>query len=304
MKRAAAITVLCLIWPSVSCDAGGGDEPIPEPSSSNATVDPLYVSALCEALLRYQSIIDLRRTGVDPSIGRALVIQSLNALRDGLSTFADDLETLGPPPIEGGDQLLDAWRSSLDTGVQAIDAKLEDPHDLPTSAEEHAALFDEVLTPAAGVPTAMFALFGSWPPRVSVFLDEPVDPATVERLTSSLEDDAGVARTRYDDKEAICAQFREMIAEGGIPEFPEGVDCGVLTAAIRVWLSDPNATPDVLATIGDEIGVRSVVDERDGLSRVYGLLEMSQEHREGFQPILEAAISSRACEPLVRSESL
>ena len=185
--------------------------------------------------------------------------------------------------------------------MQAIDAKLEDPHDLPTSAEETTALFQEVLTPALGVPTAMDVLFGSWPPRVSVFLDEPVDPATVERLTSSLEDDTGVARTRYDDKEAICAQLRELIAEGGIPE---GIECGGLPPAIRVWLSDPDAAPDVLATIGDETGVRSVVDERDGLSRVYGLLEMSQEHREGFQPILEAVISSRACEPLVRSESL
>lgn len=302
MKRVAAIAALCLIWPAVSCDAEGGDEPIADQSTSNASVDPLYVSALCEALLRYQSTIDLRRMGVDTSLTRALVIRSLNATRDGLSTFADDLEALGPPPIEGGDQLLDAWRNSLDKGVQAIEAKLDDPHDLPTSAEETTALLQEVLTPALGVPSAMGVLFGSWPTRVSVFLEEPVDPGTVERLTSLLEDDPEVARTRYDDKDAVCAQLQEMIAEGSIPF--EALDCGVLPPAIRVWLSDPDATPDVIPTIQGETGVRSVSDERDGLSQIYDGLEMSQEHREGFQQILDAAISSRACEPLVRSESL
>jgi hypothetical protein len=274
---------------------------MPEQSSSNAPFDPVYVSALCEALLRFQSSIDLRGTDVDPTLTKALITQSLNAMRDGLSTFADDLDTLGPPPIDGGDQLLAVWRSSLDEGVQAIDAELDDPQNLPTSAEESTALFQEVLAPAAFVPSALDVLLGSWPPRVSVFLDEPVESATVERLTSLLEGDTGVARTRFDDKEAVCAQLREMIAEGLILQGP---DCGVAPPAIRVWLSDPDATPDVLATIEGETGVRSVVDERDGLSQLYDRLEISQEHREGFQPILEAAMSSRGCEPLVRSESL
>ena len=274
---------------------------MPEHSSSNAPAERVYVSALCEALLRFQSSTDLRGMDVDPTLTKALITRSLNTMRDGLSTFADDLETLGPPPIDGGDQLLAAWRSSLDEGVQAIDAELDDPQNLPTSAEESIALFQQVLTPAASVPAALDILLGSWPPRVSVFLDEPVDPATVEQLTKLFEGDTGVARTRYDDKEAICAQLREMIAEGLIPEGP---DCGVLPPAIRVWLSDPDATPAVLVTIEGEPGVRSVVDERDGLSQLFDRLEMSQEHRERFEPIFEAAMSSRACEHLVRSESL
>ena len=273
---------------------------MPEHSSSNAPVDRVYVSALCEALLRFQSSIDLRGTDVDPTLTKALITRSLNTMRHGLSTFADDLETLGPPPIDGGDQVLAAWRSSIDQGVQAIDAELDDPQNLPTSTEEGTALFQQVLTPAASVPTALGVLLGSWPPRVSLFLDEPVDPATVERLTTLLEGDTGVARTRYDDKEAICAQLREMIAEGLILEGP---DCGVLPPAIRVWLSDPDASPDLLRTIEGETGVRSVVDERDGLSELFDRLEMSPEHRERFEPIFEAAMSSRACEPLVRSES-
>ena len=96
---------------------------MPEHSSSNAPVERVYVSALCEALLRFQSSTDLRGTDVDQTLKKALITRSLNTLRDGLSTFADDLETLGPPPIDGGDQLLAAWRSSLDEGVQAIDAR-------------------------------------------------------------------------------------------------------------------------------------------------------------------------------------
>jgi cell division protein FtsX len=154
------------------------------------------------------------------------------------------------------------------------------------------------MSPAMVVPSALSIVVGSGTPGVVVSLEDPVEQTTVDRLVSMLEKSDGVDEAIYEDEGATCARFRELFAEQ--PSLLEGVDCEAIPAVVRVSLNDTDAAPVVVQLVEAEDGVRTVVDQNEGLLGVYQLLQMSNEQREGIAPLFATGTGQEACAPLVQ----
>jgi cell division transport system permease protein len=118
--------------------------------------------------------------------------------------------------------------------------------------------------------------------EVQVYLTDPVNPDTVGRLTSVLQDLPAVETVEYWDKDRTCAEFEDLFANQ--PIFRENVDCrAVIPTSLRIQLADIGRFEQITAAMGCDVviddegdahqqcdapGVRSVADYQDLLRRL------------------------------------
>lgn len=105
--------------------------------------------------------------------------------------------------------------------------------------------------------------------EVAVYLTDPVNPQTVESLTSKLEGLPVVSNVDYETKQEACDRFKEIFA--GQKALVENVDCGALPASLRVKLSDPEQYRQVAAVLEGQPGIERIVDQSRFLERLFAV---------------------------------
>jgi cell division transport system permease protein len=121
--------------------------------------------------------------------------------------------------------------------------------------------------------------------EVQVYLTDPVNPDTVARLTTSLNDLAAVEHVEYWNKTRTCEEFTRLFENQ--PIFLENVDCmEVIPTSLRIQLGDIGRFEEITAAMGCEVvvddegdphqectepGVRSVADYQELLQRLESL---------------------------------
>ena len=120
--------------------------------------------------------------------------------------------------------------------------------------------------------------------EVQVYLSDPVNAGTVERLTGRLVDIQGVANVDYWNRKRSCVRFHEMFENQ--PIFTENTPCSVIPTSLRIKLSEVARFEQITAALGCEIvpdeggnarqqcaepGVRYVADYQELLDRLDSL---------------------------------
>ena len=116
--------------------------------------------------------------------------------------------------------------------------------------------------------------------QVAVYLSDPVNPDTIGRVQTKLQELPAVAEggsIEYWDKERTCEQAELVFAN--IPAFQEGVDCKTLPTSFRINLGDTSQFGQITALLGcdentdgevvcSEPGIQNVSDFRAVLDRL------------------------------------
>jgi cell division transport system permease protein len=113
--------------------------------------------------------------------------------------------------------------------------------------------------------------------EVAVYLSDPVNPDTVNRLTDTLSGLSATDTVTFQSKEAACAHFKELFANQRV--FIENVSCDVIPASLRVKLADTAQFAQIPSALGcatneqnqltcSAPGVDQVADYRALLSRL------------------------------------
>ncbi len=124
--------------------------------------------------------------------------------------------------------------------------------------------------------------------QVAVYLSDPVNPDTIERVQTKLQELPAVQEggsIEYWDKERTC-QHADQVFEG-IPAFREGVDCQTLPTSFRINLGDSSQFSQITARMGcvadeagevvcAEPGIRNVSDFRAVLDRLTTITRVLQ----------------------------
>ncbi len=119
--------------------------------------------------------------------------------------------------------------------------------------------------------------------EVSVFLNDPVNPSTVQLLTKKLDVLPAVDTVHYETKQEACERFKKIFANQ--QALVENVSCSALPASLRVKLSDPEQFAQVPASLGcspDATGVLTcsdpaierVVDNRQLLNKLFAVIRV------------------------------
>jgi cell division transport system permease protein len=124
--------------------------------------------------------------------------------------------------------------------------------------------------------------------QVAVYLSDPVNPDTIQRVQTKLQELPAVAEggsIEYWDKDKTCEHAAKVFE--GIPAFQEGVDCRTLPTSFRINLGDSSQFSQITASMGCapnengevvciEPGIRNVSDFRAVLDRLSTITRVLQ----------------------------
>jgi cell division transport system permease protein len=120
--------------------------------------------------------------------------------------------------------------------------------------------------------------------EVQVYLSDPVNTDTVQRLTDKLGQIRGVSEVEYWNRERSCQHFRDLFENQKI--FTENTPCSVIPTSLRIHLAEVGRFAEITATLGCEFvveddgdahqqcaepGVRYVADYQQLLDRLDSL---------------------------------
>jgi cell division transport system permease protein len=105
--------------------------------------------------------------------------------------------------------------------------------------------------------------------EVAVYLTDPVNPQTVESLTTTLTKLPVVAGVTFESKADACARFKRLFANQAA--LVNNVDCNALPASLRVKLDDPSQYAQVAAVLRGQPGIDRIVDQSAFLDRLFSV---------------------------------
>ena len=105
--------------------------------------------------------------------------------------------------------------------------------------------------------------------EVAIYLSDPVNPDTVESLTTKLTELPVVANVDYETKEEACERFKRLFANQAA--LVNNVDCDALPASLRVKLDDPEQYDQVAAVLKGQPGIDRIVDQSRFLDRLFAV---------------------------------
>jgi cell division transport system permease protein len=105
--------------------------------------------------------------------------------------------------------------------------------------------------------------------EVAVYLTDPVNPQTVESLTTTLTKLPVVADVTFESKAQACERFKELFANQ--KALVDNVDCNALPASLRVKLDDPEQYAQIAAVLRGQPGIDRIVDQRAVLDRLFAV---------------------------------
>ncbi len=106
--------------------------------------------------------------------------------------------------------------------------------------------------------------------EVSVFLADDVTPEQREAIGTSLEENELVKEVLYESKEEAYSRFQEQFKDS--PDLVDNVRPQALPESYRVKLNDPEQFVVVASAVEGMPGVDQVVDQREILDRLFGVL--------------------------------
>lgn len=105
--------------------------------------------------------------------------------------------------------------------------------------------------------------------EVAVYLTDPVNPQTVDSLTTTLTKLPVVADVTFESKADACARFKRLFANQAA--LVNNVDCDALPASLRVKLDDPSQYAQVAAVLRGQPGIDRIVDQSAFLDRLFSV---------------------------------
>jgi cell division transport system permease protein len=105
--------------------------------------------------------------------------------------------------------------------------------------------------------------------EVAVYLTDPVNPQTVDSLTTTLTKLPVVADVTFESKADACARFKQLFANQ--KALVDNVDCNALPASLRVKLDDPQQYAQIAAVLRGQPGIDKIVDQRAVLDRLFAV---------------------------------
>jgi cell division transport system permease protein len=105
--------------------------------------------------------------------------------------------------------------------------------------------------------------------EVAVYLTDPVNPQTVESLTTTLTKLPVVAGVTFESKADACDRFKRLFANQAA--LVNNVDCNALPASLRVKLDDPAQYAQVAAVLRGQPGIDRIVDQSAFLDRLFSV---------------------------------
>ena len=105
--------------------------------------------------------------------------------------------------------------------------------------------------------------------EVAVYLTDPVNPQTVESLTTTLTKLPVVADVTFESKAQACERFKQLFANQ--KALVDNVDCNALPASLRVKLDDPEQYAQVAAVLRGQPGIDKIVDQSAFLDRLFSV---------------------------------
>ena len=105
--------------------------------------------------------------------------------------------------------------------------------------------------------------------EVAVYLTDPVNPQTVESLTTTLTKLPVVADVTFESKADACDRFKRLFANQAA--LVNNVDCNALPASLRVKLDDPQQYAQVAAVLRGQPGIDRIVDQSAFLDRLFSV---------------------------------
>lgn len=105
--------------------------------------------------------------------------------------------------------------------------------------------------------------------EVAIYLTDPVNPDTVDTLTTTLNDLPAVAGVDYETKAEACERFKRLFANQ--QALVNNVDCDALPASLRVKLDDPEQYEQVAAVLEGQPGIDRIVDQSRFLDRLFAV---------------------------------
>jgi len=105
--------------------------------------------------------------------------------------------------------------------------------------------------------------------EVAVYLTDPVNPQTVDSLTTTLTKLPVVADVTFESKAQACERFKQLFANQ--KALVDNVDCNALPASLRVKLDDPEQYAQVAAVLRGQPGIDKVVDQSAFLDRLFSV---------------------------------
>ncbi len=106
--------------------------------------------------------------------------------------------------------------------------------------------------------------------EVTIFLADDITDAQRQALGEQLASDPLVADATYESRADAYERFREQFADA--PELVEATRPDALPESYRVQLEDPEQFEQILNRYADVEGVDEIVDQRNVLSRLFGIL--------------------------------
>lgn len=105
--------------------------------------------------------------------------------------------------------------------------------------------------------------------EVAVYLTDPVNPQTVDSLTTKLTKLPVVADVSFESKAQACDRFKRLFANQAA--LVNNVDCDALPASLRVKLDDPEQYAQVAAVLRGQPGIDRIVDQSAFLDRLFSV---------------------------------
>lgn len=105
--------------------------------------------------------------------------------------------------------------------------------------------------------------------EVAVYLTDPVNPQTVDSLTTTLTKLPAVADVTFESKAQACDRFKRLFANQAA--LVNNVDCDALPASLRVKLDDPEQYAQVAAVLRGQPGIDRIVDQSAFLDRLFSV---------------------------------
>jgi predicted small secreted protein len=162
-----AMVLVALVTAACSSSNGdGGDSASETPTTSDATT---YVDGVCTALTDWQSGLDSDNQTLQgalsdgkptPEETKTALVDFLSATVDGTKTMVSDIEGLGTPEIDNGDQVASTLSSALGDVVTLFEGALDNVESLSTDDPQAmaSALTDigaDITQGSTGIGTAL-----------------------------------------------------------------------------------------------------------------------------------------------------
>jgi hypothetical protein len=125
VKRAAVVAVAALALLAAGC--GGGDD---DEGSGNVTPAAEWAAGLCSAISTWTEAVQAagEPLGKRSSLSRATIEQAGREMRAASDAFEQELDALGAPEVQAGDEAksaIDDFRTTLDEELAEIDETVE-----------------------------------------------------------------------------------------------------------------------------------------------------------------------------------